>query len=40
LVACAERRRKDKDARFTALLHHVDVGRLLAACLVERDSMP
>jgi RNA-directed DNA polymerase len=23
--------RKDKDVRFTALLHHVDVGRLRAA---------
>ena len=25
--------RKDKDARFTALLHHVDVDRLRAAYL-------
>jgi RNA-directed DNA polymerase len=28
--------RKDKDARFTALLHHVDVDRLRAAYLVLR----
>ena len=30
-IACAEVARKDKDARFTALLHHVDVDRLRAA---------
>ena len=31
LVACAEWQRTDKEARFTALLHHVDVDRLRAA---------
>jgi RNA-directed DNA polymerase len=31
LVACAGLARRDKDVRFTALLHHVDVDRLRAA---------
>ena len=30
-IACAEWHRQDKDVRFTALLHHVDVDRLRAA---------
>ena len=30
-IACAESHSKDKEARFTALLHHVDVDRLRAA---------
>jgi retron-type reverse transcriptase len=30
--------RKDKDARFTALLHHVDVDRLRAAYLALRPK--
>ena len=30
-IACAESQRQDKEARFTALLHHVDVDRLRAA---------
>ena len=30
-IACAEVAQKDKDVRFTALLHHVDVDRLRAA---------
>ena len=31
LIVCAEWHATDKDARFTALLHHVDVDRLEAA---------
>ena len=30
-IACAKSQQQDKDARFTALLHHVDVDRLRAA---------
>ena len=37
-IVCAEWQRQDKDVRFTALLHHVDVDRLRAAYFALRPE--